>query len=603
MALSRFPAWLLAAVLVSATILAYQPVWHAGFIWDDDVYVTGNRLLTSHDGLWRIWFSFDSPSQYFPLVYSAFRAEYALWGLNAAGYHWVNLLLHAANALLVWRLLARLGVPGSWLAAALFALHPVQVESVAWITELKNVLMLFFFLLTLLAWTEFADGKSRRPWRPYALALMFYALALCAKTTACTLPAAILLILWLKDKPITLRRLAQVAPFVALGVGMGLLTVWWERYHQGTQGRLFALDPLERILLASRAVWFYAGKLFWPSNLTFSYPRWTISASNPLAYLWLLATACLGAAICRERRRFGRGVEVAVLFFVTSLGPMLGFIMLYTFLYSFVADHYQYVASIGPIALVSAGIAHLAGNPRQGRPWVEAVAWIGLPLVLGTLTWHQARIYRDAETLWQSTVLRNPGSWMAHTSLGILLEQKGQVDEAIRHYEEAIRLNPDYADAHNNLGNALLKEGQGGEAISQYREAIRLKPDGAQAHYNLGNALRREGGTDEAIAQLEEALLLKSDFAEAHNNLGSALGSRGRIDGAIDHFQEAIRLKPDFAEAHNNLGSALLMKGRLDEAIGEYREALRLEPGDAEARGNLGTALRKKSQADGASRR
>src|SRR5437868_7348443 len=282
---------LLGLLLAVTTIFAYQPVWHGGFIWDDDAYVTNNELLTAPDGLRRIWFSLDSPSQYFPLVYSTFRIEHALWGLNPTGYHWVNLLLHVANALLVWRLLARLRVPGAWLAGAIFALHPVQVESVAWITERKNVLMAFFFLLTLLSWVEFLDQQTTRRWRLYLLALVLYALALLSKTTACTLPAALLLILWLQKRPINKERLVQVVPFLILGIAMGLLTVWWERYHQGTRVPLFALGPVERILIASRAVWFYLGKLFWPSNLTFIYPRWTVSPTHPLDYAWLAGGA------------------------------------------------------------------------------------------------------------------------------------------------------------------------------------------------------------------------------------------------------------------------------------------------------------------------
>ena len=421
----RSPAWLLAGLLALVTILAYQPVWRAGFIWDDDEYVTDNPLLTAPDGLWRIWFSFDSPSQYFPLAYTVFRLERWLWGLNPAGYHWVNLLLHVANALLVWRLLWRLGVPGAWLAAAIFALHPVQVETVAWITELKNVLMLFCLLLALLAWVEFIDGKIGLKWRFYALALVGYALALCAKTTACTLPAALLLILWLKAQPITWRRLAAVTPFVALGVGMGLLTMWWERYHQGTEGKVFALGLMERMLVASRAVWFYAGKLLWPVNLTFSYPRWTISAANPGGYGWLLATAGVAVVIWRVRRLAGRGVEVALLFFVMTLAPVLGFIMLYTFLYSFVADHYQYVACLGPVALVSAGLAHWAWGWQRRKPWLEGLVCAALILGLGTLTWRQARMYQNAETLWQATLRRNPDSWLAHNNLGDAFSAKG----------------------------------------------------------------------------------------------------------------------------------------------------------------------------------
>src|SRR5215469_7199281 len=285
------------AALVVVTLVAYLPAaLHGGFVWDDDKYVTANRLLTAPDGLRRIWFSFDSPSQYFPLVYTTFRIEHAFWGLNPAAYHWVNLLFHVANALLVWGVLARLNVPGAWLDGAIFALHPVQVESVAWITERKNVLMGFFFLLTLLAWIAFIDERTKRPRRFYGLALILYFLALSAKTTACTLPAALLLILWLQKKPINWERLLQIVPFLVLGLGMGLITVWWERYHQGTQ-TVLPLTPIERILVASRAVWFYVGKLSWPSNLTFIYPRWIITPTRPLDYAWLLAGVALCAVI------------------------------------------------------------------------------------------------------------------------------------------------------------------------------------------------------------------------------------------------------------------------------------------------------------------
>ena len=594
----RFPAWLLAALLALVTILAYQPVWHAGFIWDDDDYVTKNPLLTAPDGLWRIWFSFDSPSQYFPLAYTAFRLEHLLWGLNPAGYHWVNLLLHVANALLVWRLLWRLGVPGSWLAAAIFSLHPVQVETVAWITELKNVLMLFFYLLTLLAWVEFIDGKTKPKWKFYALALLCFAPALCAKTTACTLPAALLLILWLKEKPVTRRRLAEVAPFVALGIGMGLLTVWWERYHQGTEGKPFALGMMERMLVASRAVWFYAGKLLWPVNLTFSYPRWTISADNPAAYAWLLATVGLVAVIWRMRRLAGRGVEVAVMFFVVTLAPVLGFIMLYTFLYTFVADHYQYVACLGPIALFSAGLARLANGWKQRRPWLETMVCAGLMLGLGTLTWRQARIYQDAETLWRATLRLNPDSSLAHNNLGNAFIEKGRIVEAISQFQETIRLKPEDAEAHNNLGNAFLDEGRIDEAISQFQEAIRLKPDDAKAHNNVGTALLNKGRTDEAISEFQEAIQLKPDYANAHINLANALLNKGQTDEAFSQYQEAIRLKPDDAIAHDNFGIALARNGRIDEAIIQFQEALRYQPDYANAQRNLAQALELKGKSN-----
>src|SRR3954454_8810829 len=371
----RGRAFIFAIVLAAVTILAYRPAWHGGFLWDDDAYIVNNELLTAPQGWQRIWFSLDSPSQYFPLTYSTFRIEHALWGLNTTGYHWVNLLLHVGNALLVWAVLARLGVPGSWLAAAMFALHPVQVESVAWITERKNVLMGFFFLLTLLTWIAFLDERTRRQWTLYCLALIFYALALSAKATACTLPAALFLILWLQKKPITIRRLTQILPFIVLGIGMGLLAVWWERYHQGTNRDVFTfLGPVERILVASRAVWFYLSKIFWPSNLTFIYPRWNISPSHLVDYIWLVAAIAMCVAIYFLRRYVGRSVEVAAAFFVATLTPVLGFIMLFTFRYTFVADHYQYLACIGPIALASVGIVTLSDKFTQYRAVIVSVA-------------------------------------------------------------------------------------------------------------------------------------------------------------------------------------------------------------------------------------
>ena len=466
----------------------------------------------------------------------------------------------------------------------------MQVESVAWVTELKSILMCFFFLLTLLAWIGFVEGKPGRRWNFYALGLVFYALALASKTTACTLPAALLLILWLKGGTISRQRLAPIVPFVVLGVGMGLLTVWWERHHQGTQGQPFAMGVTERILIASRAVWFYAGKLFWPVNLTFSYPRWTISASDPLDYLWLVVTVCLGAAIYCTRRYVGRSAGVAVLFFISTLSPVLGFIMLYTFLYSFVADHYQYVACLGLVALVATGITVMFGLLGKRMPFLKPVFCGALILSLGVLTWRQCGMYANLETLWQTTILRNPHSWLAQNNLGEVLLQKGSVNEAISHYQQALKIKPDYGDAHYNLGNALMRKGSVGEAISHYQQALQINPADADAHYNLGIALLQNGDIDEAMVHYRQALQINPRHAEAHNNLGIALFQKGSFDDAIAEFQQAIQIKPDYAEAHNNLGYTLLQKLRVDEAMAQFQAALRIKPDYAEARNNLGLA-------------
>jgi len=444
---SRRRAFVFALVLAAVTIFAYRPAWNGGFLWDDDVYITNNELLTAPDGLRRIWFSLDSPSQYFPLVYTTFRVEHAIWGLDPTGYHWVNLLLHVANALLVWLVLARLKVPGAWLAGAIFALHPAQVESVAWITERKNVLMGFFFLLALLAWIAFVDGRTKRPWLFYGFALILYLLALSAKTTACTLPAALFLILWLQRTPISWKRVCQIIPFLVLGIAMGVLAMWWERYHQGTSRAVFTfLSPIERVLVASRAVWFYLSKLIWPSNLTFIYPRWDVAPTHLLNYAWLLAAVIACGALYFLRRYWGRSVEVAAGFFLVTLSPVLGFIMLYTFRYTFAADHYQYLACIGPIALASAGLANLTNTFKNGRALLLSTA-LCVVAVLATLTWRQAEMYGDIDTLWRMTLARNPGCWMAHNNLGMVLFEKGQLDEAIRHYRRTLEMQPDFWDA------------------------------------------------------------------------------------------------------------------------------------------------------------
>jgi protein O-mannosyl-transferase len=611
----RGRTFIFAVVLAAVTILVYRPAWNGGFLWDDDAYIVNNELLAAPNGWQRIWFSLDSPSQYFPLTYSTFRIEHALWGLNPTGYHWINLLLHVANALLVWAVLARLKVPGAWLAAAIFALHPVQVESVAWITERKNVLMGFFFLLTLLAWIAFVDERTRRRWVLYCLALVAYVLALSAKATACTLPAALFLILWFEKRPINIRRLIQIVPFLVMGIAMGLLAVWWERYHQGTSHAAFPfLNPIERILVASRAVWFYLSKLIWPSNLTFIYPRWNISPTHWWDYTWLLAGIGACVTIYFLRPYVGRSVEVAAAFFVATLSPVLGFIMLYTFRYTFVADHYQYLACIGPIALASAGIAILLGrfcetsfepasdrdtlgapveNPLLVRSRLFASPAIcgALLLWLSVLTWRQVGMYNDIETLWRTTLARNPECWMAHTNLGLVLFQRGQIDDAIAHYRSALQMQPDWWDAEYNLGTALLAKGQVDEAILHCEKAVSMRPTDPDAQVSLGNALIQKGRIDEAIAHYQKAMMSRPDDFLARYGLGHALLEKGELDGAIQACRAALLIRPSDSDCHTTLAIALDEKGEAAEAIQHYQKALELSSRSIPALTNLAWLL------------
>jgi len=487
--------------------------------------------------------------------------------------------------------LARLKVPGARLAAAIFALHPVQVESVAWITERKNVLMGFFFLLTLLTWIAFVDERTRRPCLFLCLALVLYVLALSAKATACTLPAALFLSLWLQERPINIRRLIQIVPFVILGIASGLVAVWWERYHQGTSHAAFPfLSPIERILVASRAVWFYLSKLIWPSDLTFIYPRWNISPAHLWDYIWLLAGIGMCATIYFLRPYVGRSVEVAAAFFIATLSPVLGLIMLFTFRYTFVADHYQYLACIGPIALASAGVVSLADQLRQYRGVIVSAALL-MVANLAALTWRQAGMYSDIETLWRATLARNPACWMAHTNLGLVFFQKGQIDDAIAHYRSALQMQPKWWDAEYNLGTALLAKGELDEAILHCEKAVSMRPNDPDAQVSLGNALVQKGRIDEAIAHYQKAMMSRHDDFLAGYGLGHALLVKGELDGAIHAYRAALLIRPSDADCHAMLASALEEKGEPAEAIQHYEKALDLAPRSIPALTNLAWLL------------
>ena len=590
----RAAPWLTAAAILGLCLAVYWPALGGSQVWDDDAHVT-RPGLQSAAGLWSIWTDLHATQQYYPLLHSAFWVEHALWGDATLGYHLANVLEHALSAILLVLILQRLRVPGARLAGLLFAVHPVCVESVAWISEQKNTLSLVFYLLSALAYLRFDRARGTpAAARAYGLASALFVMALLTKSVTATLPAALLVVLWWEKGALSWRRdVIPLSPWLALSAASGLLTSWIERTIGGAQGAAFDLGLLERCLLAGRVLWFYLGKLLWPAHLALIYPRWDVHVQAAGWAGYLASAAAVTAALWFARRR-SRGPLAAWLLFAGTLFPALGFFNVYPFLFSYVADHFQYHAALGILSALSAGVVILIG--RAGHA-LQALGWAAVAAVLtglALLANAQSGTFSDPRTLFEATLRVNPDCWMAHDGMGLWYRVHGDPARAAGHFQEALRLRKDYPQAHNNLGLCYEDRGEMDRAIAEFREALRLKPDFAEAHNNLGSALGTlQGRSDEAIAEFREALRLQPDFVAAHNNLGTAyLKEPGRMVDAIAQYRESIRLRPDLPEAHAYLGDAFSESpDRLADAVAQYEEAIRLDPGNAEVRNNLGLVL------------
>ena len=581
------------ALLVSATLVAYLPALRGTLLWDDNMHVTRPELR-SLDGLWRIWFDLPATQQYYPLLHSAFWVEHRLWGDAVLGYHLTNVLLHAASACLVVSIARRLSLPGAWLAGFAFALHPVCVEAVAWISEQKSTLSGVFYLASALVYINF-DRTRRR--RLYLAALGLFVLALMSKTVTATLPAALLVVFWWQRGRVEWRRdVLPLIPWFAIGASAGLFTAWVERSPEliGAQGAQYSLTLVQRLLLAGRVPWFYAWKDLWPANLMFTYPHWQIDAGDYWQYLFPVALLATAVGLGWLARR-NRGPMAAFLFFVGTLFPALGFLNVFPFRYSYVADHFQYLALLGIIVPAAAGLTMLARRLPQGK------VVLALPALLGVLTFQQSANYRDYERLFRATLARNSGSSFLHSNLGVILMSSGREAEAAGHFQEAVRLTPDDPDYRVNLGLALAQlPGRTGDAVAEYRTALRISPDLPTAHVNLGLSLASEPGhLQEAIEEYRKAIAVyrskprgDADMWQAHFDLGLALAQApGEEAEAIAELQTAVRMKPDSALAHFQLGNALQKIGRLAEAIAEYKESVELDPGVPEVHYEMAYAL------------
>lgn len=548
-------------LLVAAGVVAYWPTLNAGFVWNDDTFLTENPLIHAPDGLFRFWAT-KQAEDFWPVTSTTLWLEWRLWGPNAAGYHATHVLLHTASTVLLWRVLSRLRIRGALLGALLFAVHPVNVESVAWITQRKNLMAILFFLASIRFFIEAEfrrhpiGGPSAAVAPPgfqgtyYGLSLLTFALAMLSKGSVAPLPLVLAgIILW--RRKFSLSDAVRLSPFVLIAVGLSAVNIWFQRH--GTGSVIRDASPAERLVGAGAAVGFYLWKALVPVRLSFIYPQWSIKAGDPLWWIPLLAAVGITLLL----RRYSRKGFFGWAYFCVMLVPVLGFTDIYFMSYSLVADHYQHLALIGVTTLAGFALQRVAGN-RAPRAIPAIVV-----CVLCCLTYRQCQAYTDSESLYRATLTQNPDCWLAHNNLGNLLFGSGRAEEAIEHYERAVQLKPGDAKVRSNLGVALNLQGlsffEAGKiptAVACYERALRLDPDDVDALNNLGGAQLTLGRTSEAIGLFQRALLVKPNAPEMWYNLGNALAASGRLVEAVADYKRALRLRPDYPNALRNLAQA-----------------------------------------------
>jgi tetratricopeptide (TPR) repeat protein len=535
--------------ILALVLFFYQGIFWAGFIWDDDSYVINQMTLRTFDGLRRIWIPGNTP-QYYPLVFTTFWLEYQFFELAPLPYHLTNLILHCSSAFLLARLLRRLDVPGAWLVALVFALHPVHVESVTWVTERKNVLSGVCYLLSLAVFLDYSDRG--RP-RDYVLSLALFVAALLSKTVTCTLPVVMGMVIIYRNGRVGVRDVAALLPFFVIGAGMGLFTAHLEVTHVGASGPHYDLTLVQRFLIASKAILFYAGKLVWPSNLAFSYPKWSL-VTMPWYNLWPLFAvgSLLALATTLYFKNRYRGIVSCFAFFVVTLLPALGFFDVFPFRYSYVADHFQYLASIGVIiVMVQVGFLLWERRPAFGRhwddpPWPRYAAVATILIALGTASYFQVWIYRDSFTLWRDTLEKNPRSWLANNNMALIYMRVANYDAALEHLRVARDVDPNFAQTHVNFGLIAAVHQRHDEAIGHYSRAIALQNRSRRALKERGKSYAALGLYKEALADYGRLIKI-GQSASAYRLRGDVYTELGRKNLAKRDYAEAKRRESRFA--------------------------------------------------------
>ena len=580
---SRRDAFYLLALFVLVAVI-YFPATRAGFVWDDSI-MRDLKAVSTWGGIWDLWFDPASAyvqggrwreGHYWPLLYTTFWIEHKLWGFSPAGYHVVNILIHFANTVLLWRLLARLAVPGAWFAAAVFAAHPLHAESVAWIMARKDMLATLFCLVSLLMWLRFIESPSRGR---YASALLLFAAAMLSKSVVVVFPVTFLILQWWKEGSITRTYLLRTAPFFLVGLA---IAVGDTLFYQNAESISLGYSMAERVLIAAHALWFYVGKLLLPVDLAVIYPHWDVNVASFLGWLYVITAVAVAAALWLLRARIGRGPLACALFFAVMLSPTLGFIDYGYMRYSFVADRYQYLGGIGVIVLFAAvatyGCDRMPGSLRKATRG----AALALLALLGVATWNQAAVYKDEVTLFRHVISLNPQARNAHLNLAYaLLHSEGGSEEALAAAREAVKNRPLYYSSHNVLGAALSGLGRHEEAEKHLRRAVELNPRYAPAFLNLGESFRRRGRYNDALEAYLAALRIDPDYPLPYVTMGYVLFGLKRYEEAVSSMKQALSLKPDLPMAprvYSLIGQSLRQMGRHEEAKRYLRRARELAP-------------------------
>lgn len=578
-------------LLLVVTVLVYLPAMRCGYIWDDDYYVTANDTLRDVDGLVRIWTQPGAVPQYYPLVHSVFWVQYQLFELNPVSYHAVNLLCHVLVSLLWWRVLKRLNVPGSYLAALIFAVHPIQVESVVWVTELKNVLSGVFYLLTAMCYLRFAgvaeDGitDNIRPtrWGWYGLAVLCFVAALLSKTVVCTLPAAMVLVMWWKRRRFPWHDLAMLIPLFVLGAVMGLHTAMMEKNHVGAEGADWAFGFADRLLIAGRVLWFYACKIIWPAKLVFFYDYWQIDPRQFWQWLMPIGVLLVIYALLRNRRVWTGKPLVAVLFFAGTLFPALGFINVFPMRFSFVADHFQYLAGMGIIALVSGVYWH----GLRDIPKVRMVIAMLIVTILGVRATNYIPVYSNQQTLWQHVIANNAAPWMALNNLGVIHRDQGELNQAEICFKQAIVHRPTEYSSYNNLGLVYRDKEQYDRAFAVLEHGLPFDTRGVTLYASMARVREMQGRPLDAIALLDIATQKKPGRADLWLNMGILQIQQQLWDDARKSLQQAVNRDPSNTKAWRALARTSTSPDAYRQMIDIYKKALAFHPDDASLHGEL----------------